>query len=142
MRTVVCSGYYNPLHAGHIEYLRAASELGDRLVVIVNNDRQVDLKGTVPFMDEDARLEVVAALRWVDDAQLSIDEDLTVCESLRECYHEAQGEPNLSMIFANGGDVDEVREAGVCMELGIEIVKNVGGEKIESSSDLLHQVAA
>src|SRR5688500_13878685 len=94
---IVCaSGYFNCLHRGHIRYLEAAKALGTKLVVIVNNDLQVKLKGSTPFMNENERLEIIKALRCVDAALLSIDVDRTVSKTLELV------QPH---IFANGGDV-------------------------------------
>lgn len=140
MKRVVVSGYFNPLHVGHLRFLKAASELGDNigvvadnLIVIVNNDKQVALKGSTPFMNEDDRVRIIRSLQVVDWVVLSIDNDLSVCETLRSLKPD---------IFANGGDRtrDNIPEAKVCEELGIEMVFGVGGDKIESSSELLKRV--
>jgi cytidyltransferase-like protein len=122
MITVCTSGYFNPLHKGHVRLIQEARKLGDRLVVIVNNDTQVRLKGSVPFMDEMERLEIVSALRDVDQAVLSIDDDSTVCKTLSRIR------PNL---FAKGGDStsSNVPEQEIC-----QVVFGVGGGKIQSSS--------
>lgn len=126
---VVASGYFNPIHKGHIEYLRRAKDLGDKLVVIVNSDLQVVLKGSKPFMDQDERLLIVKSIRYVDDAIISIDNDKTVSKTLEML------KPN---IFAKGGDrySNEIPESGVCNKLAIKIVDGLG-EKIQSSSTLL-----
>lgn len=132
-KVIVCaSGYFNPLHKGHVAYLEAARELGDYLIVIVNNDKQVKLKGSIPFMDENERLIIVRALACVDEVVLSIDEDLSVSQTL------ALAMPH---VFANGGDVvyDRIRELEVCDEYGIRIVTGVGGDKIQSSTKILKQ---
>ena len=128
MRIVAVSGYFDPLHVGHIEYLELAAKLGDRLVVIVNNDKQAALKKGRSFMEEKDRLRIVEALRCVDAGFLSIDEDATVCESLKRISPD---------IFANGGDRtnDEAPEIKLCKELNIRVVDNLG-KKIRSSSDL------
>ncbi len=127
MKTVAVSGYFDPLHIGHIEYLELASQIGDRLVVIVNNDHQAQLKKGKSFMSEQDRLKIVSSLRCVDEVFLSIDKDSSVCESLRHV------KPN---IFAKGGDrfSEEIPEAKVCADVGIAIVDSLG-EKIRSSSD-------
>jgi len=129
MKKIATSGYFNPLHKGHVEYLEKAKQLGDHLVVIVNSDHQRSLKGSKEFMKEDERMEIVAALRCVDEVILSIDKDGTVCDTL------ALVKPN---IFAKGGDrfSSEIPEAKICQELGIEMVDGLG-EKIQSSSWLL-----
>jgi glycerol-3-phosphate cytidylyltransferase-like family protein len=102
--------------------------LGDKLVVIVNNNHQCILKKGKPFMDEADRVEIVKALGIVDEVFLSIDQDKSVCASLERI------KPN---IFANGGDrhTGEVPETAVCKTNNIKIVDGLGG-KIRSSSDL------
>jgi len=140
MKTVVCSGYFDPLHVGHLDYLEAAAKLGDRLLVIVNNDEQAALKKGRAFMPQYDRVRIVSALRMVSVVVLSLDEDASVCATLRNLrpVHETQ------VIFANGGDraEDEIPEATVCAELGIDMVFRVGGEKVASSSDLIEYAAS
>ncbi len=136
-KKVVCvSGYFNPLHIGHIALFNNAKALGDYLVVIVNSDNQVKLKGSVPFMDEKERAEIISNLRMVDEVLISIDEDKSVCKSV------AAVSPD---IFANGGDRktgDDILEKEVCDELGIEMVFGVGGnEKQQASSQLIKKAA-
>ena len=125
---VAVSGYFDPIHVGHIEYLELAKELGTELIVIVNNDHQCKLKKGSSFMNEKDRLKIVESLKVVDKAFLSIDRDRSVCDSV------AAVKPD---IFAQGGDRNfgEVPEAGICKELGIKMVDGLGG-KIRSSSDL------
>lgn len=145
MRIVICSGFLNPVHGGHIDYLEEASRLGDYLIVIVNSDRQVEIKGSTPFMDQKERLKIVQALRCVDLAVVSKSIDGTVCSDLELIHSEftknfQNGEA--SLVFAKGGDriKGNVPEEEVCEKLGIEIVYGVGGEKITSSSELLEKV--
>ena len=125
---VAVSGYFDPIHIGHLEYLRMAKELGDSLVVIVNNNHQCKLKKGKHFMDENDRVEIVKALRFVDEVFLSVDKDRTVCKSLEEIKPD---------IFANGGDraTSEVPETPVCKKLNIKMVDGLG-DKIRSSSSL------
>ena len=127
-KRVAVSGYFDPIHVGHLEYLKLAKELGDKLVVIVNNNHQCVLKKGKPFMDEADRVEIIKALEIVDEVFLSIDQDKSVCASLERI------KPN---IFANGGDrhTGEVPETAVCKTNNIKIVDGLGG-KIRSSSDL------
>jgi cytidyltransferase-like protein len=134
-RVVITSGYFNPLHIGHINLIREAKKLGDFLVVIVNNDEQVKVKGSVPFMPEQERIEIVRALRYADDVVLSVDKDGSVVESLKMV---AKKYPE-KLFFAKGGDrhSGNIPEAGVCGEFNIEIIDGVGGGKIQSSSWLL-----
>ena len=125
---VAVSGYFDPIHIGHLEYLRMAKELGDFLVVIVNNNQQCPLKKGKHFMDENDRVEIVKALRFVDEVFLSVDNDRTVCKSLEEIKPD---------IFANGGDraTSEVPETPICKKFNIKMVDGLG-DKIRSSSSL------
>lgn len=134
MTKVAISGYFNPIHVGHIDLINAASKLGDELIVIVNNDKQVELKNSTIFMKELERVFIVAHIKNVTSAILSKDKDRTVCETLRFIKPD---------IFANGGDrmtVGDVPETQVCSELGIKMEFNVGGKKVQSSSWLLEKV--
>jgi len=130
---VAASGYFNPFHVGHLEYLerakKLADKLGSKLIVIVNNDRQVRVKGSHPFMNEKDRLRIIEALKCVDKAVLSIDKDKTVCRSL------AKLKPD---IFAKGGDrtSKEIPERTVCDKLGIIITDRLG-RKIRDSSEII-----
>ena len=125
---VAVSGYFDPIHVGHLDYLRMAKELGDYLVVIVNNNYQCKLKKGKHFMDENDRVEIVKALRFVDEVFLSVDKDRTVCKSLEEIKPD---------VFANGGDraTSEVPEIPVCKKFNIKMVDGLG-DKIRSSSSL------
>ncbi len=133
---VVASGFFNPLHVGHLDYLEGCLNYGERLFVIVNPDRQVELKGSVPFMNERDRLRIVNALDCVSLAFLSVDEDGTVCRTLEAIHRKIPVSH-----FCNGGDrtAPDPREDEVCRRLGIEQVFGVGGGKVTSSSALLSQ---
>ena len=82
-RIAIVSGYFNPVHIGHLQMIREARELAPHLVVIVNNDRQQLLKKGRILMTEDDRVAIVAELRSVDEAFVALDSDSTVVESLR-----------------------------------------------------------
>jgi glycerol-3-phosphate cytidylyltransferase/D-beta-D-heptose 7-phosphate kinase/D-beta-D-heptose 1-phosphate adenosyltransferase len=131
----IVSGYFNPLHIGHLRMMEAARELGDRLFVIVNNDKQQLLKKGHIIMPLHDRLEIVQALRLVDEALPAEDEDSTVKQTLTSLRRRFPGE---RLIFANGGDRSEVKrvaESAVCESLDIDLVLGVGGiEKADSSS--------
>ena len=128
MKIVATSGYFDPLHVGHLECLELAKQLGDKLIVIVNSDLQAKLKKGKSFMSESDRMKIVSALKCVDEVFLSIDKDKTQCKSLEYL------KPN---IFAKGGDrlSNEIPESKTCHELGIEIIDGLG-DKIRSSSDI------
>ena len=128
MKIVAVSGYFDPIHVGHLEYLKLSKQLGDKLVVIVNNNHQCVLKKGKPFMDEKDRVEIVKSLKIVDEVFLSIDTDKSVCASLEAIKPD---------IFANGGDrsTDEVPESVICKKYNIQMSDGLG-DKIRSSSDL------
>jgi len=139
---VITSGYFNPLHVGHIECFEKAKELGNKLIVIINNDEQVKIKGSQKFMNEQDRLTIVGALKCVDYVRLSIDKDKSVCKSIASL-----SSMNLPLdfkkhkvCFAKGGDrcASEVPEASICKTLGITMVDGLG-KKIRKSSDTLKQ---
>lgn len=138
MRTVVInSGYFNPIHPGHIECMELSRALGDELVVIVNSDHQAQLKRGIPsFQDEQFRMRVVGALRTVDRVVLACDTDGSVVESIRALVAELRQDPSVGeIIFAKGGDrmSSEVPEAKVCQELGVRIVDGLGAKTHNSS---------
>lgn len=131
MKRICVSGYFDPVHVGHLEYFENAKTLGDELVVIVNNDHQAQLKKGKAFMPEKERVQIIKSLRVVDDVVLSIDKDRTVCKTLQTM----NPAPN---VFCNGGDQtnDSIPEADICRDLGIELIDGLG-EKIQSSSTLI-----
>ena len=128
MKVVAISGYFDPIHVGHLEYINMAKKLGDKLVVIVNNNYQCELKKGKPFMDEKDSVTIVSNLKNVDEVFLSVDKDKTVCASLEKIKPD---------IFANGGDKKnyEIPESVICNKYDIKIIDGLG-EKIRSSSDL------
>lgn len=135
-KAVIVSGYFNPLHKGHLELFRRAKLDADKLWVIVNSDLQRELKGSKPFMDENERLEIIKAVRFVDYALISLDTDKTQCHTL-EKFYEMFGE-TYQLAFANGGDQtnDTIPEREICEKLGIQLIDGLG-DKIQSSSWLL-----
>jgi glycerol-3-phosphate cytidylyltransferase/D-beta-D-heptose 7-phosphate kinase/D-beta-D-heptose 1-phosphate adenosyltransferase len=137
-RAAIVSGYFNPLHIGHLDMMEAARSMADALVVIVNNDAQQVLKKGKIITSETDRLRIVEALRVADAALVAVDDDGSVAASLeviRAAY------PGIELVFCNGGDRDPVRdavppaEAVACERLGIEMAWGVGGDtKADSSS--------
>lgn len=136
MKAVIVSGYFNPIHKGHIEYFQNSKANGNKLFVIVNNDLQRALKGSKEFQDEKERALIVENLRLVDKCFISIDKDRTVVETIKMIYNQFNNDYQLA--FANGGDQnnDTIPERSICEELGIELIDGLG-EKVQSSSWLL-----
>lgn len=137
MKIVIVSGYFNPIHAGHIKLFQAAKKLGDKLVVIVNNDIQQKIKKGKIIMNQHDRLEIVKAISYVDNACLAMDSDATVCQTLLSIINHSMYSGN-EFIFANGGDRDEskkVPEADICERAGIKMIFDCGGTiKLDSST--------
>ena len=135
-KAIIVSGYFNPLHKGHLELFEKAKASGGLLWVIVNSDHQRALKGSKEFMLEDERLLIVSAIGIVDKALISIDKDKTQCATLGYLADKYSSEYEL--YFANGGDQnnDSIPEVSVCKEKGIGLLEGLG-DKIQSSSWLL-----
>jgi cytidyltransferase-like protein len=135
-KAIIVSGYFNPLHKGHLDLFRKAKERGDMLIVIVNNDIQRELKGSSFFQEEEERIEIIRELSLVDMAWLSIDKDSTQTSTLKMLLNKFHDTLNLS--FANGGDQNNntIPEKKICEQFGIELIDGLG-DKIQSSSWLL-----
>jgi len=135
-KAIIVSGYFNPLHKGHIEYFHLARSQGDQLFVIVNNDKQRELKKSKKFMLENERVLIIKELSITDKVILSIDTDRTVCDTLKKIYNTYKSEYEL--FFANGGDQtnESIPEDSVCKDLGIKLIDGLGS-KIQSSSWML-----
>jgi len=139
---VIVSGYFGPIHVGHLDMIEAGAAAGDELFVIVNNNQQQMAKKGKVVIDEADRLRIVNALRAVDHAMVAVDEDGTVCASLE---HIASQFPDHKLVFGNGGDDrtnnDEVPETAVCERSNIDMVFGMGGlNKADSSSRLIDEL--
>jgi len=137
-KAVIVSGYFNPLHKGHLELFKKAKQVGDILIVLVNNDIQRELKGTQFFQDQDERIEIIRALSIVDMAWISVDKDLTQNKTLKAMVDKFLG--TMKLAFANGGDQtnDTIPEKDICNTFDIELIDGLG-DKIQSSSWLLEK---
>jgi D-beta-D-heptose 7-phosphate kinase/D-beta-D-heptose 1-phosphate adenosyltransferase len=135
-KAIIVSGYFNPIHKGHLELFEKAKESGDQLWVIVNSDFQRTLKGSKEFMDENERLIIVRAIGMVDKALISMDKDKTQCATL--AYLADKYLIDYELYFANGGDQNNasIPEVPVCREKEIGLLEGLG-DKIQSSSWLL-----
>ena len=135
-KAIIVSGYFNPVHKGHIEYFYSARQVADKLIVIVNNDYQRNLKGSKEFMKEDERVMIVKELKIVDYVYLSIDEKKDVSLSIKKINDELSHQ--YVLLFGNGGDQnnDTIPETNICKELNIKLIDGLG-DKIQSSSWLL-----
>lgn len=137
----IVSGYWDPLHRGHLEYIHAAKLRCEFLIAIVNNDEQLRLKKTKPFMTEDHRCFIINALRDVDQVELSIDTDKTICNTLADMRRK---HPNDALTFFNSGDRVSlentvISELDVCEKFNIKYVA-IPLPKRYSSTELLKSV--
>jgi len=132
-KIVVVSGGFDPIHVGHLRMMKEAAEHG-KLTVVINSDAWLKRKKGYVFMPWEERAELISALSCVDRVIEAKDDDRTVCETLKELRPD---------IFANGGDrgVNTTPEAKLCEELGIELIWNIGGGKVRSSSKLVREIS-
>ena len=135
-KAIIVSGYFNPIHKGHLEYFAKAKSMADELFVIVNSDLQRSLKGSKEFQNEEERVIIVSHIREVDKTILSIDKDRTLCETIQKIVTDYGSDYEIA--FANGGDQNNetIPEKPVCKKLGVALIDGLGG-KIQSSSWLL-----
>lgn len=132
-KVVAISGGFDPIHVGHIRLIKEAKQLGDKLVVIMNNDNWLETKKGFCFMNQEERKEILEAIEEVDEVVLTEhrpnDPIRAVCKEIGKIS------PH---VFANGGDRSShnTPEEELCKKLNIELAYNVGGEKVQSSSDL------
>jgi cytidyltransferase-like protein len=132
MDIVIISGYFDPVHVGHLELLKEAKRYGEELWVVVNNDYQAELKKGNSFMDAKERAKIMSEFKYVNRVLIAIDKDRSVNETLKMIRHLC---PEDNLVFANGGDVNKknCREHKTCKELGILTIYGLG-DKIQSSS--------
>ncbi len=134
MKRVIVSGFFNPLHGGHLDMFEAAVEMGDFLIVVVNNDKQQLLKKGKIILNESNRMRLISSLRQTDEVILSIDEDPTQIKTLEMIAKKYESD---ELIFANGGDRNStaaIPEAAVCEQFDIEMRFDAGVGKPDSST--------
>ncbi len=133
---VVISGGFDPVHKGHVRMVKASSKLGKKLIVGVNSDAWLKRKKGKEFMTQDERLEIMQSFKGVTDAVLFDDSDNSASALIRKVR---QLYPVEKIAFANGGDRlhDNIPEVQTCLDCKVEMVWNVGGGKVQSSSDLI-----
>jgi cytidyltransferase-like protein len=130
---VAVSGAFDPLHVGHVRYIRAAAELGDKLVVILNSDDFLLRKKGFVFWPFDERKEIIESIEGVDEVVAAVDKDQTVRKTLELV------KPN---IFAKGGDAgpESIPEAATCRKVGCKLVTNVGRGQVHPNGELTHRL--
>jgi cytidyltransferase-like protein len=139
MKVVIVSGFFNPLHGGHLDMIERAAGMGDKLIVIVNNDIQQVMKKDKIILSEQNRARLMRALKYVDEVVIALDDDPTVITTLEQIAKNHRGD---ELIFANGGDRDSekvVPETEVCEKYGIKMVFGIGGTEKADSSTRINQ---
>ena len=131
-KVIAVSGGFDPIHVGHLRMMKQAAKHG-KLTVIINSDKWLTRKKGYVFMPWEERAELISELSCVARVVEAKDDDRTGCETLKELRPD---------IFANGGDrvSKTTPEARLCEELGIELMYDVGGDKVRSSSILVKEV--
>jgi len=134
-KIVVVTGWFNPLHGGHISHMKEAKKLGDELWVVVNNDLQQMIKKGKIILDENERMMIVSELKCADRVILAIDKDISVAESIKKI---AEENPDCEIIQAKGGDrnFDNLPKAEqeVSKKYNIKVISDVGAKKVNSST--------
>lgn len=129
-KTIVISGGFDPIHVGHLQMIKAAADLGD-VYVALNSDNWVKRKKGYVFMPFKERMYLLQQIKGVSKVFAVDDSDGTVCEALLRLR------PNM---FGNGGNrtSENTPEVTVCKELNIDMIWNLGGNKIQSSRGLIN----
>jgi len=132
-KTIMVSGGFDPVHAGHIRMIREAAQYGD-VIIVANSDNWLHRKKGFVFMEFERRIEILNAIKGVILVDSVDDTDGTVCEAIRRLK---------PTYFANGGDRRKANtpEQDVCEEIGVKLLWGIGGdEKLQSSSELAKKV--
>jgi len=129
---VAVSGYFDPIHSGHIRYFKEAKQLGDKLICILSRNDQCVMKKGYYFLDEKERKEILESIKYIDEVVMNVDPDTKSVKTLETIKPD---------IFAKGGDRlpsnMPIEELEICDKLGIKLMFNIGGPKIQSSSSLV-----
>lgn len=139
MKIAIISGFFNPLHGGHLDMIEAARKLGDKLVVFVDNDKQQIIKKGKIILPEENRVRLMRALRDVDEAYISLGDEPGQVETLKMLMAKY---PDAEFVFANGGDrkgEGDIIEAEFCRLHGIKMEFGVGGDNKADSSTRINQ---
>lgn len=136
MKIIICTGGFDPVHSGHIEYLKSARELGDQLVVGLNSDAWLTRKKGLPFMPWNERANVLASMSFVNRVVNFDDSDGSACRLLEDMKRQF---PYAELTFANGGDRTDKNIPEMSVD-GVKFVFGVGGfNKANSSSWILEE---
>ncbi len=138
-KIIILSGGFDPVHVGHTRMFKAAKDQGAIVVVGVNSDAWLSRKKGKPFMLESERVEILKSFKDIDHVYTFNDNDNTACDLINKVIGLYSNDKDVKIFFGNGGDrtMDTTPETEFCEQNGIEVLWGVGGEKIQSSSDLI-----
>ena len=140
-KIIILSGGFDPIHIGHVRMFRAAKEMQSKVIVGVNSDEWLSRKKGQPFMKESERIEILNSSKYIDSVINFDDSDDTACNLIKKVI-ELYKNDNVKIFFGNGGDrtAETTPEIKYCKDNNIEMLWNLGGGKIQSSSDLIEQI--
>tara|TARA_Y100001970_G_scaffold292495_1_gene434013 strand:+ start:1271 stop:1705 length:435 start_codon:yes stop_codon:yes gene_type:complete len=139
-RIIILSGGFDPVHIGHIRMFKAAKETQAKVIVGVNSDEWLSRKKGQPFMAENERIEILNSCKYIDSVINFDDSDGTACNLIKKVIDSWKG-TNVKIFFGNGGDrtSETTPEIKYCKDNNIEMLWGLGGNKIQSSSELTGQ---
>lgn len=131
MDIVVASGGFDPIHSGHIEYLKSAKAYGDKLIIALNSDNWLEMKKGKPFMPFSERKAILKSIKYVDEVIQFKDDELGSCinglDKIKKMY------PNDKISFVNGGDRNQENIPEMIVN-DINFIFSVGGDNKQNSS--------
>jgi len=136
-KILILSGYFDPLHSGHIYYFSESKKLGGRVIVILNNEGQSRLKRGYHLIGVDERKKILESIKFIDEVFVSIDHGPTQCDTLAYLADKYKNK-NCKLYFVKSGEWKEenLKEAPLCQKLGIKI-KILNNAPSASSSSLI-----
>ncbi len=138
-RIIILSGGFDPVHKGHIRMFKAAKEFPSTVIVGANSDNWLIRKKGSAFMAFEERREILESIKFIDEVCSFNDDDDSACELIRLVNERYQSKDGISICFGNGGDRTNTNspEVNFCINNQIELLWGLGGDKIQSSSDLI-----
>ena len=137
-KIIILSGGFDPIHIGHIKMFKAAKKMGNIVIVGVNSDLWLSRKKGKPFMLETERIEILKSIKYIDSILSFDDSDNTACDLIQKVIQIYQND-NVEIFFGNGGDRTSktTPEIEFCNKNNIKMIWDIGGGKIQSSSNLI-----
>ena len=137
-KIIILSGGFDPVHIGHIRMFKAAKEMWGTVIVGVNSDLWLSRKKGKPFMLESERIEILKSIKYIDSTLSFNDSDDSACDLIQKVI-QIYNKDDVEIFFGNGGDrtSETTPEIEFCNKNNIKMLWDIGGGKIQSSSDLI-----